>query len=193
MTLEHWYFVAEIIAAFAVVFSLCFLAFELRRNSNHVKRQSMELLTIHRVEALKAFYEDEEMASIIWRGFAHEPRLPAHEWARFGLFLYSFFLVFELAFRKFDRKELDQTSWKSWQDGVTWWLRQPGVRSWWKSDHPGYCTSFTDYINRELGRVDAYSAEAKSVADSFADLHRNSEDILPDQSVLTDGQQADSR
>ncbi len=91
MTLEHWYFVAEIVAAAAVVLSLCFLAFELRRNSNHVKRQSMDLLTIHRVEALKAFYEDEELASVIWKCFANESRLPAHEWARFGLFLYSFF------------------------------------------------------------------------------------------------------
>jgi len=181
MTLEHWYFVAEIVASFAVVLSICFLAFELRRNSNHVKRQSMDLLTIHRVEVLKAFYEDEEMASILWKGFAHEPRLPAHEWARFGLFMYSFFLIFELAFRKFDRKELDQTTWRSWQDGLKWWLQQPGVRSWWKSGHPGYCTSFANYIDRELGRVAVYSVEAKSVADSFADLCRDSEAISSDK------------
>jgi len=186
MTLEHWYFVAEILAAFAVVLSLCFLAFELRRNSNHVKRQSMDLLTIHRVDALKAFYEDEAMASIIWKGFAHEPRLPAHEWARFGLFLYSFFLLFEVAFRKFDGKELDQTTWKSWQDGLAWWLQQPGVRSWWKSDHPGYCTSFTEYIDHELGRVDVHSVEAKSIADSFTDLHRNLEGISPNKPVQLD-------
>jgi len=186
MTLEHWYFIAEIMAAAAVVLSLCFLAFELRRNSNHVKRQSMDLITIQRVDSLKAFYEDKELAGLIWKGFAHEPRLPAYEWARFGLYLYSFFLLFELAFRKFDSKELDQTTWQSWQDGLTWWLRQPGVRSWWKSDHPGYCKPFTDFIDRELCHVAADSAEAKIIAESIIDLHRNSEDFSPNKSMQSD-------
>jgi len=54
---------------------------------------------------------------------------------------------------------------------LTWWLRQPGVRSWWKSGHPGYCKSFTEYIDREMGRVEADSTQAKAVADSFFDMH----------------------
>jgi hypothetical protein len=171
MSLEQWSFLAEILASAAVVASLCFVAFQIRVQTRDARQQAMDLITSQRVAHLRALTDDSEMTRILWRGFAKEPPLPKVEWARFTMFLYVFFLEIERAWMKFDAGVLDRETWASWEDGIRWWLRQPGVRSWWKMDHPGYSPRFEAYVARRLAEVPIEPAEAAAVVAAMAQSH----------------------
>jgi hypothetical protein len=163
MSLEEWSLVAEILGAVAVVASLCFVGAQIRSQTREARQNAMDLITSQRVNHLRALSDDSEMTAILWRGFAKQAPLPKVEFARFTMFLYVFFLEFERAYMKFDAGMLDRETWASWEDGFRWWLRQPGVRSWWKMDHPGYSPRFTAYVNRRLEQVAVDPLEASAV------------------------------
>jgi len=145
MGLESWNQITEIAASIAVLASLWFLVIQLRQNLVHSKKQSQEGIVLRRVESLKALYEDHDLSSLIWRGFSQEPRLPAHEWARFGIYLYSLFVVFELTHVKYLAKELEE-NWTSLIETVHWFIQMPGVRSWWASSLLGVASIANHFI-----------------------------------------------
>lgn len=168
MSLSEWHLMSEIVASFAVIVSLVFIACELRRNSMHSKQQAIEILALQRSNFLEALYKETELSSLIWRGFSTAPPLAAHDWARFSLFLYNTFVIFELSHRKYLANTIDQTSWDAVLEGIHWWIAMPGVRAWWKSDRPGYTKAFSDFISKEMELVKEDKNMPGVIASSFA-------------------------
>ncbi len=167
MNLQEWAFVADIIAAAAVVLSLCFLAWQIRLYTRQARHDALDLVTTRRHDMLRVMADDGELASIVWRGFAGTPRLPPHEWARFGFYIYSLFLETERAWVHVDRGTLDSDVLENWEAALGWWLRQPGVRAWWKGRPPGFTPAYTRYIEGLMSHVNVDPAEATLVAASF--------------------------
>ena len=112
-------------------------------------------------------YEDHDQASLIWRGSSQEPRLAAHEWARFGLYLYSVFVVFELVHIKYLSKDIEESSWVTFLDAFHWWLQFPGVCAWWNSTPGGFTLPFTEMVNEEMGKLAQDKTSAQLVGKSF--------------------------
>ncbi|MFT4938951.1 MAG: hypothetical protein ACI88A_001983 [Paraglaciecola sp.] len=158
---------AEIVASIAVLISLCFLVIQLRQNFIQSKKQALEELTLRRIELLKMLYEDHDQASLIWRGFSQEPRLAAHEWVRFGFYLYSVFVVFELVHIKYLSKELDKAHWFTLLDAFHWWFQFPGVSAWWNTAPGGFTPTFITMVNEEMSKVAQDKTSAQLVGKSF--------------------------
>lgn len=167
MNLEQWSFVAEIISSMAVVFSLCFLAFEIRLNTRLTRQNSMDMVTTHRHALLVKLAEDGELASIVWKGCAGTPRLDAHEWTRFSLYIYTLVLEYERAWLKSKAGALDKNVMAAWDDALAWWIRFPGVRAWWRSNPPGFHADFRRHLEAVLVEVAVDPATAAAVAAAF--------------------------
>jgi hypothetical protein len=167
MSLQFWSLISDIVATTAVVISLLFLAVQIRLYTKQARLDSMDVVTSRRSDFVMQLATDRELAKIVWSGFAGTPRLPPHEWARFGLYLYVVMLEYERMYTKYRQGSLDQAVLEAWEHGFTWWLKHPGVRSWWKSDHPGFTPAFSAYMDAALEKVVADPRDAAAVAASF--------------------------
>ena len=180
MTLAQWGVVAEIIAAAAVLISLWFLVIEVRRNLAQSKKQAWDDISLRRIEMLQPLYEDPELASLIWRGFAAKPRLEPGEWARFSLYIYTVFVVFELSFKKHREGDVSADGFSDSLRAYQWWLGMPGVRAWWKADPVGLSESFSAFVDQQMANVEPTAEMAQIAASSFWEAIR--EFRAPDRS-----------
>jgi len=167
MSLQQWSLIADIITATAVIVSLCFLAFEVRLYARQDRQDALDLVTSRRHDLILVLAQDGELASIVWRGLAGTPRLPAHEWARFTMYVYSLILEYERTWLKFNAGALDEDMLREWEHAFTWWFKHPGMQSWWRGRHPGLTLPFTAYIDTMLARIHVEPRDSAMVAASF--------------------------
>ncbi|HJN97232.1 MAG TPA: hypothetical protein QGF41_16210 [Gammaproteobacteria bacterium] len=106
MNLEQAAFIAEVIGGLGVVLSLVFLASELRNSTRQSQRDAMTLLTSKRNEMMYVLMDNPELTSIVWRCWSAQ-RVPAHEWSRFSVYLYTTMVTIELGFKKIWANEVD--------------------------------------------------------------------------------------
>ncbi|MBT72630.1 MAG: hypothetical protein CMQ15_11435 [Gammaproteobacteria bacterium] len=106
MNLEQAAFIAEVIGGLGVVLSLVFLASELRNSTRQSQRDAMTLLTSKRNEMMYVLMDNPELTSIVWRCLSAQ-RVPAHEWSRFSVYLYTTMVTIELGFKKIWANEVD--------------------------------------------------------------------------------------
>ena len=164
MNLQHWYYVAEIVASIAVVVSLCVVALELRLYLRQARQDSVDLITSRRHDILRVLADDGELADIVWKGLAGTPRLPADEWSRFGFYMYSLVLELERAWLRGKAGALDQQVIQVWDHALNWWLQHPGVGAWWRGNHPGFQAGFTAYMNDKIRQAIVDPTIAAAVA-----------------------------
>lgn len=156
MQLEELANLSEVIGAFAIIISLIFLIFEVRRNTNESKRQFMEGVTSQRTSFVRLLSTDEELARLIMQGLTGSG-LAAHQWFQFNMYLYALFVDLEFTKRRYDAGEMDSDLWEAWLDAFQWWLQFPGVRKWWAGNPAGYTKPFRKFVDARI--------EKQSVAD----------------------------
>ncbi len=155
MTLEQASFLAEIIAAIAVVASLIYLGIQVRNSRLQAKSDAIDLITKERSEFVKMMSQDYDLSLIVPKGLAATSKLPANEYYRFNNFIYYIFITLESGYRKWESNDLDDKLWQAWDEAILWWLLFPGVQTWWKHNIvPGYTASFKNYIDSIIKKID---------------------------------------
>lgn len=172
MNLQQWSFLAEIFASIAVVFSLCFLAYEIHLHARQARQDSMDLVTSSRHDLLRILAEDGELAAIVWKGLAGTPRIPAHEWARFSMYLYTLLLELERTWLKVNAGALNAEDLENSERAMVWWFQHPGARAWWRGENPGLDADFMAYIDDSLTRIKVNPLIATAVAAAFREQER---------------------
>jgi len=148
MTLEQVHLIAEIVAAIAVVASLLYLGLQIRNSRIQVQNDSMDLITKERGEITRILAEDSEMSRIIPKALAGKRKLHPNEHFRFSGYMYYAFINFELGFRKWKKKELDDVLWRAYEEAIRWWLTSPGTQKWWKNNLVGgFTQDFNNHVN----------------------------------------------
>jgi len=148
MTLEQIYFLAEIIAAFAIVVSLIYLAIQIKQSRIQAKKDAIDVITIRRSSILGVLSENSELSIIIPKGLASSTKLSENEYFRYHSYLYTLFIAIEMAFIKWIKKDLDKEVWKAWDEVIRWWLRFPSVQSWWSRNIiGGFTDDFDSYVD----------------------------------------------
>lgn len=166
MNLEQAAFIAELIGGAGVVLSLLFLVKELRRSTKQSQRDAMTLLTSKRNEMLYVLMDNPELSFIIWRCLAGR-RVSAHEWSRFSVYLNTTIVTLELGFKKIWAEEVDPITAKAWVEGSDWWLKYPGMRTWWSLSQVGLSSRFVDYIGQRLNDVEEDGSDAEKIVASL--------------------------
>lgn len=143
------YFIAEIIAALAVVISLVHLGIQIRQTRIQSIKESMDIITRERADFIKLLATESELSMIIAAGLSGASKLKAKDYFRFTSYLYYLFVQLELGFRKWKRGHVDEELWTAWNEGVRWWIRCPGTRDWWQTNPAGgFTQEFKDYIDK---------------------------------------------
>ena len=166
MDLEQAASIAEVISGIGVVLSLVYLSTEVRRSTKQSQQDSMALLTTKRTEIMYQVTDNPELASIVWRCLAGS-RVPAHQWARYSLYLTTTMVTFEMGFRKIWADEVDPVTAKTWVEGADFWFKYPGMRTWWKAGQIGYSDMFRAYIDQRLEFIEVDGRDAEQIVASL--------------------------
>lgn len=149
------YFIAEIIAAVAVVISLFHLGVQIRQSRIQSIKESMDTITKERSDFIKLIATDGELSEIIALGLTSSVKLKEKDYFRFTSYLYYLFVQLELGYRKWKRGHIDEDLWEGWNEAVHWWIRCPGTRAWWVNNPAGgFTEDFKKYINDIVASVE---------------------------------------
>jgi hypothetical protein len=160
--------IAELVGAAAVVASLSFLAFELRRQRQAAQSHALDVGTSKRTAITAKLLEDTELSRITWTCFVGTEHVPAHEYARFATYMYILFLECELAHRNRLSGEMDDVSWAAFEAATQWWLKFPGVRTWWQSPRQtGFSPQFMSYVDLLIETTPSDNSDAIRIAASY--------------------------
>jgi hypothetical protein len=147
MQLEQLYFLAEIIAALAVVISLVYLALQVKQARVQDKTNAMDLIVKQRADFVEILATNKELCYVVSKGLTGQ-RLSNLDYNRFNYYLYSLCVNFELAFIKYQDKSISDEAWKAWDEGCNSWFMFPGFQKWWSNNHVGgFTQSFKDHVN----------------------------------------------
>ena len=159
--------IAELVGAAAVVASLSFLAFELRRQRQAAESHALDVGTSKRVAITGKLLEDTELSRIVWTCFVGTEHVPAHEYVRFSTYVYMLFVEIELGYRKRLSGDMDDVSWAAIEASTQWWLKFPGVRTWWQSPQIGFSPQFTSYVDKLIETTPSDNSDAIRVVASY--------------------------
>ena len=169
MNLEQAAFIAEIIGGIGIVLSLVFLASELRSSTKQSQRDAMTLLASKRNEMMYVLMDNPELSSIVWRCLSGQ-QVQAYERSRFIVYMHTTIVTIELGFKKIWANEVDPITSETWVEGADWWLKYPGMRTWWKAGQVGLSSKFRDYIDQRLYNIEIDSSDADKIVDSLATI-----------------------
>ncbi|MEM7282505.1 MAG: hypothetical protein AAF438_12845 [Pseudomonadota bacterium] len=150
MNLQQAANLGEIVAAIAVIITLIYLVVETRRNTRQLRQQTIENLNAKRFDFLQVLIDDSEVSKIVVTALSGQYTLPARDYFRFGMYLYSLFVSLELAHEKRQLGHLSDQQWAAWCEAVDWWLRTPGVRTWWEGKPEGFTKAFRNHIDSQM-------------------------------------------
>ena len=149
-SLEQLSYIGEIIASFAVVISLIYLAFQVKQNTSSLRMQTVHQLSSHYVEAQASLAHDKDLCEIYHRGVFKFDELDPLEQMRFSFKLASFLRIFDELHFQYGEGSLDRSVWNGMNSVVNDMIRFQGFRAVWNLRGHQYSREFQDYINRML-------------------------------------------
>lgn len=132
MTLEQWSFVAQIISAIAVIASLIFVGFQLRRATDAIRAASSDAYSGAYTQFVQAIVENAEVADIWARGLREPRRLSEVEWIRFVAYVSAQFRLYESSRVQWLRGRLDDEHWQAIEHHALSFANQPGFIAAWE-------------------------------------------------------------
>jgi hypothetical protein len=144
ITLAAW---GEFLGGIAVVFSLIYLASQIRQNSKLLRVSTTISVCESDIEFAKLRMADPEMMLVVRAGFANRESLTAVEQERFDTFLDLCARVLQKSYFVQQDGAMKQSLWQGEQQGMAWILRQPGSRQWWDESGHTFCNEFGEFVD----------------------------------------------
>ena len=121
--------IAEVFGLLVVVASLGYVAIQIRQNTDAMKNLAAHNLTAANSGANLAISTNDELASILQRGFMDRAGLAPHEQLRFNTFFFSAYNHYDLAYRQYLEGQIEEGSWRKMEREVPLFIHLPGVRN----------------------------------------------------------------
>jgi hypothetical protein len=145
--LSDWASVAEILGAAAIVVSLIFVGFQVRQNTDYLRRGENNA-TMEQASAVRLLTID--MAEILVKSRNGVDALSDVEMLKISTYFRE---VMWQSFQIFDRERggyLDEGSWAQ-SSATTGLLADPIARSWWEQAKQTFPPDFVDAVEERLG------------------------------------------
>ena len=110
--------IAEIVAAVAVVCSLIYVGYELKKNTSAVRAASVQAITTGTRDSLLMIASDAELARIVRSGSVDRSALTNDESYRFSIFSRQRWLFFQGIWVQNNLDVLDESVWQSYEGVV---------------------------------------------------------------------------
>tara|TARA_R110000868_G_scaffold107627_2_gene294409 strand:+ start:249 stop:800 length:552 start_codon:yes stop_codon:yes gene_type:complete len=148
MDLEQLYFIAEIIAALAVIVSIIYLGIQIRNTRIQNQKEMYLNMSKFRSELTLNLASNKELSYIVAQGLSGKTEMNANDYFRFSNFAFSYFVGYEVAFQRNKSKDIDNDIAIGLKESLNWWLSFPGVQVFWKNNLAyGFSSDFVKYIN----------------------------------------------
>lgn len=176
MTLEQWSFVAQIVSAIAVIASLIFVGFQLRRATSAIRASSSQAHSSLYTDLVQSVIDNADFARIWSIGIKDPNAVKPDEWVRFVAYASALFRLYESSRVQWLNGRLDEEHWHTIERQaadfrhlpgmqVAWRLRghwySPEFRAWFESLTPAEQPRL--YAREELRAPESRSGDIKSL------------------------------
>jgi len=152
MSLESFYYISQIVASFAVLASLIYLAIQTRqsaKNQQAIIRQNRAT----RLTNLNASQGDPVIADALRKGMMGDERMTETELQQYQRLAAALCYNLEDSFYQHAEGQLPASAFASVTNGATHLLTWPGFRVTWRATRQAYAPEFTAFMDTILART----------------------------------------
>jgi len=149
MTLEDFYFIAQILAAIAVVGSLLFVGTQIQANTRGHRLVSLNMRSEKWLAMNEDLSTDPVLRDIILRGNVSHAELSPGDtmaydafWNRYASYIIDVATQYALG-------TIDEDIWNNYRYSMLVWCDHPGLREWWAESGAGIYAPFPRAILEE--------------------------------------------
>lgn len=154
MTLQTMSQLGEFVGGFGVIFSLAYLALQVRSNTS-AQRADMAARILERLAAQQhTFGFDLEANRFFMQGITEPTSFSTEERSRFQWVMTEFLSSMEFLMQQHNIGNVDEQIWLRWSKTLDYWLTFPGIRAAWVGRATPYTDVFTNYIDDRLANGD---------------------------------------
>jgi len=150
----NWGNISEIIGTVAVVVSVIYLAFQVRKQTEEARLAATRELSAQFQDTLRLYIEDEKFNEIYRNGIADYEALEEGDRLRFSMALVSSFRVLEQQYLHISRGNVDADYFRSMDLGYGEILKFPGIQRWWDFTKHSFEEGFRAHIDKRIREAD---------------------------------------
>ncbi len=170
MTLQDLGNLGEFVGAIGVVASLIYLALQIRQNSrqisqntNAVKVASADSYLQYGASMRGEIIRDPAVARIWIGGMRDFESLDLEDRVRFRFIMLNFFYGCQNTFLHAREGVAESEFWEADESALRFFMKEPGVRAWWRHEQAYLVATFVDHVNSLL--EEALRSEPEGSAD----------------------------
>jgi len=150
MTLQDWSNLAQVIGALAVVISLFYVGFQIKRNTSAVRSATAQAIHNNYGDWYMNLMDDAELNRIVLKGLRDYSSLDEIEKAQFIETFMAFISFSQNAFYQWREKALSSWLWDSWGLLIMNLLGAPGGKEFWKERGYVFGKEYRDYVEKVI-------------------------------------------
>jgi hypothetical protein len=147
MTLEQASFVAQIVSAIAVIASLIFVGFQLRRATSAIRATSSQAHSSLYTDLVRSIIENADFARVWSIGLMDPKALKQDEWVRFVAYASALFRLYETSRVQWLNGRLDEEHWHTIEHQAADFGHLPGLQLAWKLRGHWYSREFRGWFD----------------------------------------------
>jgi hypothetical protein len=132
MSLEQAAFVAQIISALAIIASLIFVGFQLKKATSAIRATSSQAHSALYTDLVRSIIDNPEFARAWSIGMSDPKALKEEEWVQFVAYASALFRLYESSRVQWLNGRLDDEHWNTVERQATDFGHLPGLRLAWK-------------------------------------------------------------
>ena len=150
MTIQEMGAAGELIGGIAVIFTLIYLALQIRQNTIAVRLSTLHDVkdTIRETNLLMA--EQGDLAEIVFEGLGDLEKLTGAPRARFYTWAHNLFLGYENLYLQYIGGALDSHHWSGMAQHMTDVSNVPGMQAYWADRRHWFTEEFQNYWENEV-------------------------------------------
>lgn len=148
MTLEQYYYIAELIAAVALVISLIYVGIQVKLSAKATQAATAQSYVDTMNGYVGLINSSTDLAGILHRGAAGLNRLEDDEVVKFCAFHDQCFITFEAFYFEWKRGLLVPELWDTYRHVIHDLLIQPGQQEYWQMRRHWYQEEFQSYCEQ---------------------------------------------
>ena len=153
-TLQDLGNLGEFVGAVGVVFSLIYLARQMRQNTTTVRAAAFNSMTENSLRLLENVFSDPEVSEFLLRATTDPSTLTPAESIRWNSYMTAVFRHFGNLVYQYRVGSLDKQMWEAYQRTLKEHLRTPAWRTWFEEHVNDFSTSLVEEVRQAVRELD---------------------------------------
>jgi len=153
-TLQDLGNLGEFVGALGVVFSLIYLARQMRQNTTSVRAAAFNSMTENSIRLLENTFPNAEFAEFLHRAQGDQSELTPAQSIQWDSYMTAVFRHFGNLVYQYRVGSLDRQMWEAYQRTLKEHLRTPAWRTWFEGNSHIFSTSLIEQVDRAVRELD---------------------------------------